>query len=230
MSLLFEDGKDLFGHIQKRHGFPWIDGSSNSEMTSLCMSVDVLKSFLGIPEAELLLSTLGLDAYPNFVVRSMPRSLGTLLHSAMSNQFRGQARKLCAQAKALEYLAGLSGYLHTDLQQAHIAQVKEQARDLHAHLLSLGGKLPTLEALAQQFNTPARRLNDEFKSEYGESIYTFITNHRLDQAREVMLRTDAPMKVLASRLGYSHVNNFINAFKRRFGVTPGSLRRTGAKG
>jgi AraC-like DNA-binding protein len=32
------------------------------------------------------------------------------------------------------------------------------------------------------------------------------------------------MKVLAERLGYSHVNNFIHAFSKRFGYSPGSLR------
>jgi AraC-like DNA-binding protein len=29
----------------------------------------------------------------------------------------------------------------------------------------------------------------------------------------------------ATRLGYSHVNHFISAFKRKFGYSPGSLRR-----
>lgn len=41
----------------------------------------------------------------------------------------------------------------------------------------------------------------------------------------MLVETGLPMKVLASRLGYSHVNNFINAFKNRFGYSPGSLRR-----
>jgi len=33
------------------------------------------------------------------------------------------------------------------------------------------------------------------------------------------------MKVLAARLGYSHVNHFIAAFKKKFGYPPGSLRK-----
>jgi len=33
------------------------------------------------------------------------------------------------------------------------------------------------------------------------------------------------MKTLAHKIGYSHVNHFITAFKKKFGVTPGSLRK-----
>ncbi|NTW85245.1 MAG: AraC family transcriptional regulator, partial [Holophagaceae bacterium] len=33
------------------------------------------------------------------------------------------------------------------------------------------------------------------------------------------------MKALAANLGYSHVNNFIYAFKKKFGYPPGSVRK-----
>jgi AraC-like DNA-binding protein len=33
------------------------------------------------------------------------------------------------------------------------------------------------------------------------------------------------MKVIAERLGYSHVNHFITALKRKFGYPPGSVRK-----
>jgi AraC-like DNA-binding protein len=33
------------------------------------------------------------------------------------------------------------------------------------------------------------------------------------------------MKVLADRIGHSHVNHFIGDFKKKYGVTPGSVKK-----
>ena len=46
----------------------------------------------------------------------------------------------------------------------------------------------------------------------------------------MIVKTDLALKVLAARLGYAHVSNFTAAFRRQFGVTPGSLRRTQPEG
>ena len=71
----------------------------------------------------------------------------------------------------------------------------------------------------------ASKLNQSFIKKYDQSIYSFLTNQRLDQAHEALLKTGIPMKILAHKIGYSHVNHFITAFKKKFGVTPGSLRK-----
>ncbi len=75
-------------------------------------------------------------------------------------------------------------------------------------------------------STPlARVLNNGFKEIYGCSINTYISGQRLDSAHEVLVKSDIPMKTLAVNLGYSHVNHFITAFRKKFGYSPGSLRR-----
>jgi AraC-like DNA-binding protein len=62
-------------------------------------------------------------------------------------------------------------------------------------------------------------------NEYGESIFSFLTNYRLEQARMAIEKSGQPLKVIAHRIGYSHVNHFITAFKRKYNYTPGSLRQ-----
>ena len=226
MTVLFGDGKDLFCHAQKRHMLVKIDGSSRNEVIGLHLAVESLEAFLGREEAQRLLERLGIGAPTALAVRRMPRQLSGLLHAALSRPHLGPARKLFAQAKALEYLSALAEHLQLETRPGTAdARSRKTLQALRDHLLGLEGKLPTLEALAREFQMPARRLNQDFTQAYGESIFAFITGHRLDQAREVLLREDLPMKVLADRLGYGHVNNFINAFKRRFGQPPGRLRR-----
>jgi AraC-like DNA-binding protein len=41
----------------------------------------------------------------------------------------------------------------------------------------------------------------------------------------LLLTTNKPIKDICSSVGYPRITNFITAFRRRFGVTPGSLRR-----
>jgi AraC-like DNA-binding protein len=228
-TLIFEEGRDLFAFSQKRRVIALLDGTTDSEMVALSVQLSVLQAMLGEPEAMALLGALGLQNPPSVTVREVPKFLSSLLHSAMSKTLRGTIQKLYAQAKALEYLSILSEHFRNGpVSSEPRPQSRKQIEALHAHLLSLEGKVPTIEVLAMEFGVPGRRLNDDFTKEYGMSIFAFITGHRLDQARAAMLQEEIPMKDLAARLGYSHVNNFISAFRKRFGQSPGSLRR-GAK-
>jgi len=227
----YEEGRDLFCHLEKRHTIPMIDGSSDSEMVSLGLRISSLEALLGGNETETLLRILGIGAVPGFAVRAMPRSLAAILRAPFSSSLIGPARKLFAQAKALQYLSSLYDHLYENGSQASSAvKRKAEIKALHRYLLDLEGRLPTLEALARQFGQPARRLNANFLAEYGEPIISFVNARRLDQAHEALQHSELPMKVLAGRLGYSHVNNFIIAFKRRFGYSPGSLRKQGRRG
>ncbi len=231
VTLLYEDGRDLFCHSRERRLVPKVDGSSDSDMVSLCIRIQSLKALLGEAETPALLEALGIPEAPALSVRPMPRTLAALLHAALAKPLAGSARRLFAQAKALEYLSALWDHLRPGLEPpSPPTDPRKTVRALRDHLLGLEGKVPALETLAWQFGLPARRLNAEFAREYGESICAFIAGHRLDEAREVLLREDLPMKALSERLGYSHVNHFINAFRRRFGQPPGSLRRAARTG
>ena len=48
----------------------------------------------------------------------------------------------------------------------------------------------------------------------------------MNSAYDAVVKTDEPLKQLSRRLGYRHVTNFNTAFKRHFGRTPGSLRKS----
>lgn len=231
VTLLYEDGRDLFCHSRARRLVPKVDGSTDSDMVSLCIRIQSLVALLGDREARALLEALGIPEAPALAVRAMPKALAALLHAALAKPLLGSARRLFAQAKALEYLSALWDHLRLGLAPpSSPGDPRKAVRALREHLLGLEGKIPALETLAWQFGLPARRLNAAFAQEYGESICAFIAGHRLDEAREALLREDVPMKVLSERLGYSHVNHFINAFRRRFGQPPGSLRRAARKG
>jgi AraC-like DNA-binding protein len=47
----------------------------------------------------------------------------------------------------------------------------------------------------------------------------------LEQAKIMLLENQATLSAIAFETGYSHQQHFSRAFKKHFGVTPGSLNR-----
>lgn len=218
-------GRDTFRLHKRWRARVLVEGGVTSEMRSVIMPHAMLQSLLGEAAAQHLLHALGLTENRPTVVRPMPLHVSTALRSAMSGRFTGAARKLYAQARVLDYLAAL--HCHVSAEQAMRKERPHHKRiqELHQRLIRLEGRIPTLSELADEFGLSARRLNEEFAAEFGQSIFNFVINHRLDQAHASLLAGATPLKVLAARLGYSHVNHFITAFKRKFGYPPGSLRK-----
>lgn len=230
--LLLSPGIDLFRYSERYHIVPSLDGSNDSEMTCLSIGHTMLESLIGIEETNELLGSLDLTPSPRVKVRATPLYISAYLHSSMNPALLGATRKLNCQARALDYLTALLQYLK-NLEQPNSATGKPRSSDkgrkrsqrVHEYLMSIEGKLPTLDVIATQFGGSARLINDEFAAEYGESIYTFITNQRLLAAHELIRTTDVALKGISYRLGYAHVNHFITAFRKKFGYPPGSLRR-----
>ena len=224
--VIFRPGLDLFRLADRLKLVPLVDGSSDSIMTALTVSRVALGHLVGDDVAEATLIALGLTQPPKVVVRPMPAHVSAHLHDAIPHNLDGAARRLICQSRALEYLSALIEHLGTNAaNKTRVSAGRTRARALHEQLATLQGKLPTLEELAIQFNLSARTLNDEFKAEYGQPIHAFITERRLVEAHAAIEKTDVPLKSVAQQLGYTHTNHFLTAFRRKFGYSPGSLRK-----
>lgn len=223
---IFGSHSTLFRHIDKLDSQPKLDTSEDSELTVLIIGDSVLKSLLGDEQAHNLLESLRIAAMPSAVVTKVPHHISALLHASMPEHLTGNVRMLFAQAKVLEYICALSEHFVGDQRNKSKGDSREkQLLRLREELNQLEGKVPTLDELARQYGMSARLLNDEFKKLYGSTIYTYISELRLNEAHEALLKTTVPMKTLAINLGYSHVNHFISAFGKKFGYSPGSLRK-----
>lgn len=63
-----------------------------------------------------------------------------------------------------------------------------------------------------------------FKAAFGESLYQFIKRLRLDEARFRLMESDLSVTEVSLQVGYSSLSSFINAFRRRFGMSPSQYR------
>ena len=102
---------------------------------------------------------------------------------------------------------------------------RRRAQRVRDYLAEVEGRFPTLDELSRVFGCSGRTLNNEFAAEFGDTIFDYMINRRLTMAHEAIRSSDVALKKVAATLGYTHVNNFSAAFRRKFGYSPGSLRR-----
>ena len=202
-----------------------VAGGGTMELESFDIGFSLLCQLLGTANAEKLLSNLGVAKAHSANVLHIPRHICAILHTCFTSTFDGDLHKLHAQAKLLEYLCALAG--HFSGKPPHPAKKckPDLLHHLHEELTQLVGELPSLDELSRRYGLSARALNEAFKEEYGQSIYVFVKDHRLVLAHESLQHAKQPLKLVAAKLGYSHVNHFINAFSKKFGYPPGSIQR-----
>jgi AraC-like DNA-binding protein len=226
-NLTISTGVDLFRYTEHYISNFSADGTFSGEVSHFSVGRSVLNQLIGDDVAESLLTELNVAHVPSITVRPIPIPISQLMFNALTPTLIGATRLLFSQAKLLEYLAELVRHVcgGPEGTPEPNQQSRKRVRALHAQLVASEGRLPTLDALAQEYSRSAKLLNDEFKQEFGQSIYAFMVDYRLIQAHAALKHSGITIKQLAAKVGYSHVNNFTAAFTRKFGYPPGSLRR-----
>jgi LacI family transcriptional regulator len=81
-----------------------------------------------------------------------------------------------------------------------------------------------VEDVLQVVPLTRRVLESRFKRLVGHTPHEEIVRVKLRRAEKMLIETDLPLKSIASRTGFLHVQYMIYAFKKRNGVTPGQYR------
>jgi AraC family transcriptional activator of pyochelin receptor len=84
---------------------------------------------------------------------------------------------------------------------------------------------PTLPEVARQIGLNEFKLKRGFKALFGQTMFSYLTEQRLELALRLLLDTDKTAAEIGFQLGYRTPQHFNEAFKRRFGVTPKSVRK-----
>lgn len=79
---------------------------------------------------------------------------------------------------------------------------------------------PGLQELADQVGINIKRLKMGFKQIYGDSVYSFLFDYKMEYARKLLDSGTYNVNEVGLRIGYSTASHFIAAFKKKFGTTP----------
>ena len=79
---------------------------------------------------------------------------------------------------------------------------------------------PTLAELSEEIGLSLKKLKEGFKQVYGEPVYGFLFEYKMDYARKMLESGQYNVNEVGHRVGYSTASHFISAFKKKYGTTP----------
>jgi AraC-like DNA-binding protein len=79
---------------------------------------------------------------------------------------------------------------------------------------------PSLKELAKLSGLNEYKLKKSFKEVYNTTVFGYLSDHRLNEARKKLESSNKSIAEIAYDLGYSSPQHFAKAFKEKFGLTP----------
>ena len=83
----------------------------------------------------------------------------------------------------------------------------------------------TMTELAKIYDLSLSALKKCFKGVYGEAIYSYVSNYKMNIAAHLLLKTDESVTTIAGKLGYTNVSKFSAVFKKNYGESPKEYRK-----
>lgn len=145
--------------------------------------------------------------------------------------FTGGLKKLFLQSKAIELLALQCEQIEIETRNNHevikISRTDEEriyhARDL---LLAHAQEPLSLTELARKAGINEFKLKSGFRKVFDNTVFGYLSDYRLDQAKQLMREGEYSFTDIADELGYSSLQHFSNAFRKKFGVSPSEVKKS----
>lgn len=155
-------------------------------------------------------------------------AMRSIIDSLWACPLRGALKSLFLEARTMDLLLlqwdrftgarKTPGVLRSKADMDRIHQARE--------VLSLNlDRPPTLAQLARLCGLNEFKLKKGFKEVFSDTVYGYVGNARLEQARLLILDTDRTITDIALATGYAHAQHFHRAFKKKYGLAPGQLRK-----
>lgn len=84
---------------------------------------------------------------------------------------------------------------------------------------------PSLDELAHEVGISRRHFFRAFKQSTGKTPYTYVAEHRLQRAADLLRASNLSATEVALECGFASSSHFTVAFKRAFGASPTEFRR-----
>ncbi|MBI1222351.1 MAG: helix-turn-helix domain-containing protein [Bacteroidetes bacterium] len=134
-----------------------------------------------------------------------------------------QAFGVFAKGKIYEVLSLHFGQEETDMEacpflkdESNMSRIKK-AKEI---LVERMNEPPSISELSKEVGINEYRLKTGFKEVYGNTVYGFLLDYKLDHARHLLDLEQQQVNEVAYSIGYSNPSHFISAFKKKFGITP----------
>lgn len=173
-----------------------------------------------------LLASIGADQI--FAPRSpapLPRDLLEMAYDILKCPFHESLRNFYYANKVREllfsHLISLPVVMPGELNPDQIALMYE-ADSIMAE--NLDGKI-TIPELARKLGTNFVTLKRNYEKVFGMGIFPRLMQRKMEHIQLLLEKTNKPLKEIADLAGYQTLPGFINAFRKRFKITPKDWRK-----
>ncbi|MBR5800527.1 MAG: response regulator [Lachnospiraceae bacterium] len=108
--------------------------------------------------------------------------------------------------------------LRKNVSRGVLMEVEHEVREHFAENL-------TLKELSKKYFVNSSYLGQIFRKKYGQSFKDYLSNYRINEAAQMLLRTDKKISVIAEEVGYHDTDYFISRFIEQKGCTPARYRK-----
>ena len=127
------------------------------------------------------------------------------------------------------YRESMSEALIKHLQLVHLDatwdfQAKPNLDRLKNYILANLKQKLTVAELAQLEETTTQSLQKAVRTEYGQSVYQWVTTLRLERSLELLRNNSLSLATIAVDCGFANQSHWTRLFRRQFRITPGKLR------
>lgn len=150
-----------------------------------------------------------------------------VINEIINCSFKDELRNLFLLSKSIELLVLQAELYENQTINQYIKSEKDKRKLIEAkELLALKiDQPPTIVELSKLIGINEYKLKKGFKELFGTTVFGYIHNSRMSLAKRLLLGTDKTAKEIAYQTGYSSPQHFSNAFKKKYGVTPKSVRK-----
>ncbi len=155
--------------------------------------------------------------------REVPAYLLVELNQLFNIQLSNNANRLFYQGKILELLALYFSDKKPDTESCPFLNDQDTVRKIKnakEYLLKNIDTPPSLKELARVGGLNEYQLKAGFKEIYGNTVFGYLLDHKLDNARMLLDTQKYQVSEVAYQIGYTNPSHFIAAFRKKFGVTP----------
>ena len=166
----------------------------------------------------------------DFCKENLPITLAMhqCIHEIMNCKVTGGLKLMFLQSKCIELLILQAQAYEDALGKSSTSIIRtdfDKERILFArdYLIQNAQQPPTLRELSKIAGINEFKLKKGFREIFNTTVFGFLSDHKLGQAKDLLGSGNISIKELADDLGYSSVQHFSTAFKKKFGVTPGRI-------
>lgn len=153
----------------------------------------------------------------------------TCIHAILSCNYADSLKRMFFFSKTIEMLVLQAESFNRQFEKkdVYVKHDYDKERILFArdYLIKHMEAPPSLPELAKVAGINEYKLKRGFKELFNQTAFAYLTDVRLELAKNDLLEGKKQATQIALDLGYSSLQNFSDAFKRKYGIRPGQVKR-----